>query len=118
MKTSKVWGLITYEQVSLATKCYPVVGCFALSGKESDANASCSIRCNSFCFEDWLNVEFDQMNATVTDVHVGRNWLMNMGAGAEKNGINIQYCMATSRSALQSLEIPVVTHVRATSSAQ
>ena len=51
------------------------------------------------------------MDATVQDVHVGRNWLINMGMGAWKNGLNIQYCMSPSRAALQSLEVPVVTQV-------
>ena len=58
-----------------------------------------------------MNVEFDDMDATTQDVHVGRNWLINMGMGAWKNGIYIQYCMSPSRAALQSLEIPVVSQV-------
>ncbi|KAK2183903.1 hypothetical protein NP493_292g00003 [Ridgeia piscesae] len=77
MKTSKEWGLITYEQ-------------------------------------DWLNVEFDYITAMYSDVTLGRTWLTQMGAAAAKHGITIQYCMAPSRAALQSLEIPVVTQARAT----
>lgn len=51
------------------------------------------------------------MKATQTDLRLGRTWLKQMGRGAERNGITIQYCMAPSRCALQSLEIPVVSQV-------
>ena len=51
------------------------------------------------------------MNATNRDVHVAENWLNQMGLGAEKNGITIQYCMSLSRHILQSLAIPAVTQV-------
>ena len=48
---------------------------------------------------------------TVSDIHVGRDWLRQMGDGARKNGMTIQYCMAEFRHLMQSLEIPVVTQV-------
>ena len=51
-----------------------------------------------------------------SDVTLGRTWLTQMGAAAAKHGITIQYCMAPSRAALQSLEIPVVTQVTSGSS--
>ena len=51
------------------------------------------------------------MTATVSDVSLGRLWLRQMGQAAENNGLTVQYCMAPSRHALQSLEIPAVTQV-------
>jgi hypothetical protein len=44
---------------------------------------------------------------------MARAWLMQMGEAAEKNNITIQYCMAYPRHALQSVEIPAVTQIRA-----
>ncbi|XP_071096504.1 uncharacterized protein [Haliotis cracherodii] len=62
--------------------------------------------------QDWLNDEFNGMNALLTNISVGRDWLMLMGRSARKNGITIMYCMSYSREALQSLEIPAVTMAR------
>jgi len=64
--------------------------------------------------QDWLNIEFDNMMSTTSDVLLGRKWLMQMGKGAAKAGLAIQYCMSTCRSALQSLEISSVTQARVT----
>ena len=49
------------------------------------------------------------MEETVSDIYIGRDWLRQMGNGARKNGMTIQYCMSQARHMLQSLEIPVVT---------
>ncbi|XP_046547192.1 uncharacterized protein LOC124257216 [Haliotis rubra] len=62
--------------------------------------------------QDWLNVEFNEMNITLSDVSLGRTWLMQMGRGARNHDITIQYCMSNPRHAMQSLEIPVVTQAR------
>ena len=51
------------------------------------------------------------MNATNRDVHVAETWLTQMGTGAQKSGITLQYCMSLSRHILQSLAIPAVTQV-------
>jgi hypothetical protein len=51
------------------------------------------------------------MLATTSTIGLGRQWLRQMGNGAAKAGLTIQYCMSPSRHALQSLEIPVVTQV-------
>lgn len=58
-----------------------------------------------------MNDQFDNMNATTNNVHVARDWLMQMGLGAQRNGLTVQYCMSECRHILQSLEIPVVTQV-------
>jgi hypothetical protein len=63
--------------------------------------------------QDWLITEFENLNALQSSVSLGRTWLRQMGAGAEKNGINIQYCMPLPRHALQSVEIPSVVQIRA-----
>ena len=49
----------------------------------------------------------------VTDINLGEQWLQSMGAAAEQVGMNIQYCMSLPRHVLQALQIPRVTHARA-----
>ena len=68
--------------------------------------------CHCLDLQDWLNVQFDELDATVSDVYLAQMWLRQMGNGAARAGLTIQYCMSPSRSALQSLEIPVVSQVR------
>jgi hypothetical protein len=50
---------------------------------------------------------------TRTNIDIGEQWLKSMGAAADQVGINIQYCMSLPRHILQALEIPRVTHARA-----
>jgi hypothetical protein len=54
------------------------------------------------------------MDATLQSATLGREWLLQMGEGAQKSGLKIQYCMAYSRFALQSVEVPVVNQIRVT----
>jgi len=63
--------------------------------------------------QDWLNVQTMEFLPTRTDINLGEQWLKSMGAAADKVGINIQYCMSLPRHILQALEIPRVTHARA-----
>jgi len=63
--------------------------------------------------QDWLHNEFDTIDAMRTNATLARTWLMQMGAGAKKNGLTIQYCMSYPRHILQSVEIPAVTQARA-----
>ncbi|KAK6165978.1 hypothetical protein SNE40_022777 [Patella caerulea] len=63
--------------------------------------------------QDFLNTNFDSINATVSDVVSGKTWLMEMGNAARKNGLTLQYCMSYPRHAMAALEIPVVTQARA-----
>ncbi|KAK7098683.1 uncharacterized protein [Littorina saxatilis] len=62
--------------------------------------------------QDFLDVEFGTMNATQSTVDVAKTWLMQMGQAARATGLTIQYCMSNPRHAMQSLEIPAVTHAR------
>ncbi|XP_055899049.1 uncharacterized protein LOC106054416 [Biomphalaria glabrata] len=63
--------------------------------------------------QDWLQKETDENKIILTDLDIGRKWLVGMGRGAETFGeISIQYCSAYSKHILQSLEIPTVTQTR------
>lgn len=62
--------------------------------------------------QDWLFTEFVGTAKTLQSTTLAREWLMQMGAGAENANRVIQYCMLWPRFALQSLEIPSVTTAR------
>ncbi len=57
--------------------------------------------------------ELDGVDAILTNLTLGRQWLLQMGMGADSAGVTIQYCMPFPRHVLQSVEIPAVTQVRA-----
>lgn len=97
-RNSQQWGFKTYMQVSIS--------CFILPALFHTQIASA-------VGQDWLNDQFNNMNATTNNVYVARDWLMQMGEGALRNGMTIQYCMSECRHILQSLEIPAVTQTRA-----
>ena len=63
--------------------------------------------------QDWLASVWQEHPPVQKNVSLGRNWLLQMGAGARKAGINIQYCSPFPRHMLQSVEIPNVVQVRA-----
>lgn len=63
--------------------------------------------------QDWLFNEFMGVDALLTNITLGRQWLMQMGLGAQAAGVTIQYCMPFPRHIMQSIEIPAVTQVRA-----
>jgi hypothetical protein len=63
--------------------------------------------------QDWLSVQTRDFLPLRTDINLGQRWLTSMGAAADQVGINIQYCMSLPRNLLQALEIPRVTHARA-----
>lgn len=64
--------------------------------------------------QDWLYDEFSTyVSQMLTDVSLGRQWLLDMAAGAAQNGLTIQYCMPYIRHLIQSLEAPQVTQARA-----
>ncbi|XP_046560817.1 uncharacterized protein LOC124269827 [Haliotis rubra] len=56
--------------------------------------------------QDFLNIEFERVHKLWSDIDLGRQWLHQMGNGAAKNGLTLQYCMALPRNVLQALEIP------------
>ena len=63
--------------------------------------------------QDWLYNELGGVAELLTDVTLGRQWLLQMGAGAETAGVSIQLCMAYPRHTLQTLEMPTATQIRA-----
>ncbi|KAJ8044597.1 hypothetical protein HOLleu_07382 [Holothuria leucospilota] len=63
--------------------------------------------------QDWLNVEFEELNCTLENVTVARKWLMDMGHAAMVNDMTIQYCMPMARHLLQTVEIPHMNQARA-----
>ena len=63
--------------------------------------------------QDWLGSVWQSHPPVTTNISLGRNWLIQMGAGARKAGVNIQYCSPFPRHVLQSVEIPNVVQVRA-----
>ncbi|XP_078674668.1 uncharacterized protein LOC144912809 [Branchiostoma floridae x Branchiostoma belcheri] len=62
--------------------------------------------------QDWLDVEFKGLQATLSSISLGKQWLMQFGQAASSHDLNIQYCMANPRHALQSVQIPAVTQAR------
>lgn len=65
--------------------------------------------------QDWMHAQTARFLPLITDINLGRQWLISMGQGAEKAQITIQYCSAYPRHALQALEIPRVTQARVSS---
>ena len=63
--------------------------------------------------QDFLLTTFGRVKAVQSDISLGRKWLKAMGDAAMDLDIRIQYCMSWPRHVLQSVEIPVVTQVRA-----
>ena len=63
--------------------------------------------------QDWLLSVWDTLPQIKQEVGLGRAWLVQMGQGASKVGLNVQYCMAYCRHLLQSVEIPNVVQARA-----
>jgi hypothetical protein len=63
--------------------------------------------------QDWLHNEWEGMNATLTSATLSTEWLHQMGAGATKAGVTIQYCMAYGRHTVASAEIASVNQIRA-----
>ena len=63
--------------------------------------------------QDWLHDETEGVSALLTNITLGRMWLLQMGAGAASAGVSMQLCMSYPRHALQSVEMPTATQIRA-----
>ncbi len=63
--------------------------------------------------QDWLDNEYDRFPALTQNATLARDWLTQMAAAADRNGLSIQYCMTHMRHMLQSSELPAVTQARA-----
>ena len=53
------------------------------------------------------------VDALLTNLTLGRQWILQMAAGAQSAGVTMQLCMAYPRHLLQSVEAPAVTQIRA-----
>lgn len=62
--------------------------------------------------QDWLIRQTLEFTPLLTDVNLGRTWLLQMGNAAAKFNVTIQYCSALCSHMLQSLEVPTATQVR------
>ena len=62
--------------------------------------------------QDWLMTVWDNLPQVKEDVSLGSLCLIQMGQGAAKAGVKIQYCMPYPRHLLQSVEIPTVVQAR------
>jgi len=63
--------------------------------------------------QDWICLTHMKMNATQDNVHLARQWMLAMDAGAVAANMSIQLCMQYTRHVLQSLEMQSVTNARA-----
>lgn len=43
--------------------------------------------------QDWLNTVWDNFKGLQTNITIGRSWLHQMGSGAQRSGVDVQYCM-------------------------
>ena len=76
--------------------------------------SSSKLQWDLFAYEqDWLLTVSGDFAPIQNDLFLGRDWLMQMGTAAKELDLTIQYCMPWTRHLLQTVEIPVVTQVRA-----
>merc|ERR1719282_941655 len=60
-----------------------------------------------------MNEQVLNMNATLREVQPIRNWLLAQGASCQRHGLTLMYCMDFANIFMNALEIPAVTHSRA-----
>jgi hypothetical protein len=63
--------------------------------------------------QDWLMNQFLEMNATLTDIYLAENWMLNMNKAAKALSITIQLCGPLPSHVLQSVNMSQVTQLRA-----
>ena len=61
----------------------------------------------------WLYNELMGVKSLTSNITLARTWLTQMATGAANNNLTIQYCMPYPRHAMQSVELPPVTQIRA-----
>ena len=62
--------------------------------------------------QDWMISHSNHFHAFKTDIGFGESWLREMAEAAARQGITIQYCMATPAMWMTSILFPNVTNVR------
>ena len=63
--------------------------------------------------QDFLAKQYESVAVLQSTPGAAKSWLAAMAAGAEAEGVTVQYCMALPRHILQSASFPRVTHARA-----
>ena len=63
--------------------------------------------------QDWIYRQMTYVDDLMADTELAKNWLHQMGKAATANEVTIQYCGQTTRHLLAAIEIPAVTHARA-----
>ncbi len=106
------WGLEVYEQDWLDVQYLPMrftsrhIYCTVFSCPVSQI-----FRANSEKNFELIILIF-LCSVTHRDFYAARNWLIEMGKGAEDAGVWVKYCMSPSRHVLQSAQITSVNSAR------
>merc|ERR1712072_480658 len=64
--------------------------------------------------QDWMDLEYNQVEALHTNISMGDLWLYGMAEGAARSNRTVQYCMPTPYEVLSASYLPAVTNARAT----
>lgn len=63
--------------------------------------------------QDWMNVEYEEVEALQRNISLGDLWLYGMAAGAQKSNRTVQFCMPLPSEVLAASGLPAVTSARA-----
>ncbi|MHA1620188.1 MAG: hypothetical protein ACTSVZ_13000, partial [Promethearchaeota archaeon] len=63
--------------------------------------------------QDWISTHYKKFSQFRTTLGFGERWLRDMATAAQKEGITIQYCMATPAVMMYSLQFTNITNIRA-----
>jgi hypothetical protein len=64
--------------------------------------------------QDWMDLEYNQVEALQQNISMGDLWLYGMAHGAAKSNRTVQYCMPLPYEVLSASRLPAVTNARAT----
>jgi hypothetical protein len=62
--------------------------------------------------QDWMNYTYTRDTAMISDINIGNAFTDGMAQAAQKNGINLQYCMALPRYFMQGVKYNNLTTAR------
>eukprot|EP00927_Polykrikos_kofoidii_P020312 TRINITY_DN19609_c0_g1_i1.p1 TRINITY_DN19609_c0_g1~~TRINITY_DN19609_c0_g1_i1.p1 ORF type:complete len:897 (-),score=123.03 TRINITY_DN19609_c0_g1_i1:77-2767(-) len=64
--------------------------------------------------QDWMDKEYNEVEALRTNISMGDLWLRGMAEGAARSNRTVQYCMPLPSEVLSASYLPAVTNARAT----
>lgn len=64
--------------------------------------------------QDWMDLEYKEVEALQRNISMGDLWLYGMNQGAAKSNRTVQFCMPLPNEVLSAAWLPAVTNVRAT----